>query len=98
MARNRRYMINNIVQQFGLAKLARISRRGFFAPLMGLIVAALTFGTPAQDSGTFRQSGGTKLQPGDIVYVDSGDAIRGGFVIKVDGRTHGKSVLSSGGL
>src|SRR5258708_256195 len=38
-----------------------------------------------------------QLKPGDIVYADSGDAIHGGFIIKVDPLSGQKLVLSSGG-
>src|SRR5579862_5510357 len=38
------------------------------------------------------------LQPGDIVYADSGNAIDGGFIIKVGATTGEQVVLSSGGL
>jgi len=39
-----------------------------------------------------------QLKPGDIVYADSGDAIQGGFLIKVDPLSGQKLVLSSGGF
>jgi sugar lactone lactonase YvrE len=42
------------------------------------------------------QTPGAKLQPGDIIYADSGNAVDGGFVIKVDPATGQKSVISSG--
>jgi sugar lactone lactonase YvrE len=42
------------------------------------------------------QTPGAKLQPGDIIYADSGNAIDGGFVIKVNPATGQKSVISSG--
>jgi len=38
------------------------------------------------------------LQPGDILYADSGDAINGGFVIRIDPGTGQQSVVSSGGF
>jgi len=38
------------------------------------------------------------LKSGDIIYADSGDAIAGGFVIKVDGKTGAQTVVSSGHL
>jgi len=41
---------------------------------------------------------GAKLQPGDTVYVDSGNAIQGGFVIKVNPVTGEKTVIASGSL
>jgi sugar lactone lactonase YvrE len=42
--------------------------------------------------------GQAALNTGDIVYVDSGDAITGGLVIKVDPATGEQSVISAGGL
>src|SRR5216684_2023528 len=91
-------MTHKIIHQFGLAKLAGISRRNFFAPLIGLVGVIFTLGTLAQGPNAFRQNVGVKLQPGDIVYVDSGDAIHGGFVIKVNPVTGEKTVIASGGL
>jgi streptogramin lyase len=38
------------------------------------------------------------LQSGDIVYADSGNAVDGGFIIKVEATTSQQVVLSSGGL
>jgi len=87
------------IQQFGLAKVAGRSRPGFFASIMGTLLTALSLGIFAQNPGSrFLNNSGSRLEPGDIVYVDSGDAIQGGFVIKVDGQTREKSVISSGGL
>src|SRR5262245_23199233 len=98
-ARNKTYMTTNkIIQQFRLTKLASVSRRNFFAPLIGIFVAMFTLGTLAQAPTAFRQRTGLKLQPGDLLYVDSGDAIRGGFVIKVNPFTGEKTVIASGGL
>src|SRR5437879_8922225 len=37
-----------------------------------------------------------QLNPGDIVYTDSGDAINGGFVIKIDSNKV-QTVIASGG-
>jgi len=39
----------------------------------------------------------TGLKPGDIVYADSGNALEGGFIIKVDPDTGSQTVISSGG-
>jgi sugar lactone lactonase YvrE len=38
-----------------------------------------------------------QLQAGDIIYADSGNAIEGGFIVKVDPDTGEQTVLSSGG-
>ncbi|MEY2409583.1 MAG: hypothetical protein QOF48_2253 [Verrucomicrobiota bacterium] len=37
------------------------------------------------------------LNPGDIVYADSGNAVDGGFIIKIDAATGVQTVVSSGG-
>src|SRR5438094_3874221 len=55
-------MATKIIRQFGLAKLASTSRCGFFAPLIGLVLAALTLGTLTQNSSTFRQRGGSQIK------------------------------------
>ena len=44
----------------------------------------------------FSQASGVQLHPGDIVYADSGNAIDGGFVIKVDPATHEQTVIAKG--
>ncbi len=44
----------------------------------------------------FNLSGST-LNPGDIVYADSGNPAEGGFIVKVDHQTGLQSVVSSGG-
>jgi sugar lactone lactonase YvrE len=43
------------------------------------------------------QTLGTKLNPGDILYSDSGNGIDGGFIIKVDATTGQQTVIASGG-
>src|SRR5438552_19083252 len=37
------------------------------------------------------------LKAGDIIYADSGNAIEGGFIIKVDPNTGQQTVIASGG-
>jgi len=53
--------------------------------------AALAQGTQAFN-GAFEQ-----LKPGDILYADSGDAVNGGFIVKVDPTSGEQTVISSGG-
>jgi hypothetical protein len=53
---------------------------------------------PAHAQAGLSKSVSARLQPGDIVYADSGDNLYGGFVIKVNPVAGQKSVLSSGGL
>jgi len=38
-----------------------------------------------------------QLAPGDIVYTDSGDAIQGAFIVKLDPQTRQETVISRGG-
>src|SRR5262249_33776912 len=38
------------------------------------------------------------LSPGDIIYADSGDAITGGLLVKVNPVTGEQIILSAGGL
>jgi sugar lactone lactonase YvrE len=47
---------------------------------------------------SFSLSAAGILKPGDILYTDSGDAINGGCVLKVNPRTGEKTVLARGGL
>jgi len=54
-----------------------------------LMLGATSFGTPAL---------GQALKAGDMVYADSGDWTTGGGIIKVDGATGQKTIISSGGL
>ena len=80
-------------------KPAGILPRRLLTGLIGLLTVAIFIaGALAQDAGAFRKDLSTKLQPGDIVYVDSGDAVHGGFVIKVNPLTGEKTVIASGGL
>lgn len=65
--------------------------RGFAALLVFL-------GSLALASTAFGQNPGFKLNSGDILYVDAGNAVDGGFLIKVDPISHQQTVLSSGGL
>jgi len=56
------------------------------------LISCLSF-----ESRSLSQTIAVQLNPGDIVYTDSGDAINGGFVIKVDSNTGVKTVIASGG-
>jgi hypothetical protein len=63
------------------------ARRTLVATAM---IAVATFGCG------FRALGQVSLKSGDIIYSDSGDAIQGGFIIKVDPATGAQTVISSG--
>jgi len=74
-----------------------VFRRKVLARLMLLgtvVIIITTFGRGFRALG---QSLGVPLKQGDIIYADSGDAIEGGFIIKVDPDTGAQSVISSGG-
>src|SRR6187200_1695413 len=68
----------------------------FHLLLTAALGAVIGFAALAQEtqalSGTFEQ-----LKPGDILYADSGDAVNGGFIIKVDPTSGEQTVISSGG-
>src|SRR5438477_13162671 len=59
--------------------------------------ASLLVGLLLQAPPTLSQAAGVQLHPGYIVYVDSGNAIDGGFVVKVDFVIHDNSGNTSGG-
>jgi len=61
------------------------------------LLAVTTWETPVQGQPSLPSTPGV-LKSGDIIYADSGDAIAGGFVIKVDGKTGAQTVVSSGNL
>src|SRR6266481_4664504 len=61
----------------------RTSRWPFFVMMLALALAAV-------------EARAAKLHKGDIVYADSGDAINGGCIIKVDAQTGVQSILSVG--
>ena len=63
------------------------------------IVTAILAGIAlTQEPSLFSQTPEPKLKTGDIVYADSGNAIDGGFIIKVDPLSGAQTVLASGGL
>jgi len=74
--------------------LYAVSRRKVLARLTMLATAVILITMFGRGFTAFGQ---VSLKPGDIIYADSGDAIQGGFVIKVDPATGEQSVISSGG-
>src|SRR5262245_26323552 len=60
------------------------------------MVAALAVVMGSLELQGVDQSVGMKLNPGDIVYADSGDAIQGGMIIRVDAQSGQQTVISSG--
>ena len=79
------------MQKFALSltQPARFAGRTLAIAFLAAII--LSFNSPLLAQGA-------SLNAGDIVYVDSGDAINGGFVMKVDAATGEESVISSGGF
>ncbi|PWU09580.1 MAG: hypothetical protein C5B50_27090 [Verrucomicrobia bacterium] len=71
------------------------ARRNLLASFATAATLAFMLGAIARETPALGQ---TTLKAGDIVYADSGDAIVGGAIIKVDGVTGVKSVISSGGF
>ena len=88
---------NKQIHRNGPAILAGISRRNLLGPLAALMTAAVIHGTVAQEFTNSSQTSATSLNVGDVVYTDSGNAIEGGFVMKVDWQTGQESVISKGG-
>jgi sugar lactone lactonase YvrE len=88
---------NIIVSHKLLALVACASRSVFSAVLMAVLMDATVIGMPVKVTQTSNYTPSHMLNPGDIVYADSGDAIDGGFIIKVDPATGQKTVISSGG-
>src|SRR6185503_5554801 len=62
-----------------------------------IVTAILAAITLTQESSLIGQTAEPKLKPGDIVYADSGNAIDGGFIIKVDPSSGEQTVIASGG-
>ncbi|HTL54028.1 MAG TPA: hypothetical protein VL361_00055 [Candidatus Limnocylindrales bacterium] len=89
---------NSLFHLLGPVVLTRHSRRNSQIAVSGLTALLVILGSVVWESTGFGQTPGTKLNPGDILYVDSGNTVDGGFVIKVDPISHQETVLSSGGL
>ena len=74
------------------------SRRSASIALIGLAAWLVVLGSVVVEATAFGQIPGSKLNPGDILFADSGNALDGGFIIKVDPNSGQETVLSSGGL
>src|SRR5436189_3867608 len=73
------------------------SRCGALLQAMGLAAGFAVAAALSESSALAGQSVNRKLNPGDIIYADSGDAVHGGFIIKIDASSGEQTVLSSGG-
>ncbi len=82
-----------------VAKPARFSQRELVHRLAAAILLGFSMlNAFAQTHRPAFPLVGSKLNPGDIISADSGNAIDGGFIIKVDPNTAEQTVVSSGGL
>ena len=90
-------MHNRIINQNRSARFAGIPQRQRVIALAALLCGASALGIFAQEPSAIAKTANGKLKPGDIVYADSGNAIEGGFLIKVDPNTGEQTVISSGG-
>ena len=77
--------------------LAALSGNRSCRSLFALLVATILLALFANESKTFGQTAGANLKSGDIVYTDSGDAIDGAFILKLDPQSGQRSILSQGG-
>ena len=70
--------------------------KGFVQLAVGIVLATClsTFAQQPKISGA---NSFAALRPGEIIYADSGNAVQGGFIIKVDPVTGNQSVIASGG-
>ncbi|PWU12070.1 MAG: hypothetical protein C5B50_22200 [Verrucomicrobia bacterium] len=68
------------------------------AQVSAALAATPLFAALASGTRVLAQISAAVLKPGDIVYTDSGDAVHGGYVIKVDPGTGQKTIISSGNL
>src|SRR5580765_366611 len=88
---------NEIISSTELAIIAGASQNAFSAFLSAFLAATVVLGASPHVTQSLSNPGLHTLKPQDIVYADSGNAIDGGFVIKVDPATGGQTVISSGG-
>jgi hypothetical protein len=81
------------------ALIGHQSRSALSKTLTAFMAAAIVLDASVQaaHTQTLNIGGSHVLNPGDIVYADSGNAVDGGFVVKVDPTTGLETVISSGG-
>lgn len=77
-------------------EIAGFSRRNFLARLLPLPLAVAVLGTLPVGSSLRSQTLAPVLSPGDILYSDSGDAIGGACIFKLDSRTGQVMTLAQG--
>src|SRR5258708_827403 len=86
-----------IINQKQPLALAGLSRHHSVWSALALFATTFILTLVGHESKTFGQTAGASLKSGDIVYTDSGDAIAGGFILKLDPQSGQRSVLSQGG-
>src|SRR5260221_11532337 len=81
-----RHNLNTNIQSFKTSR-GTFSMTAAFAITL---ISCLSF-----ESRSLSQTIAVQLNPGDIVYTDSGDAINGGFVVKDDSYTGMVTIVGS---
>src|SRR6266446_3828500 len=87
-------MRHNLMNQ-NRSEITSKGSRSAFSKTTAFVITLLS--GLAMESRASSQVPAVQLNPGDIIYTDSGDAINGGFVIKVDPNTKVQTVIASGG-
>ena len=95
---SRTVQTHSLIHQLAPARLARCSHRDTSIALIIYSAVLVVLGSVVLECTAFGQASGFKLNPGDILYADSGNALDGGFVIKLDANSGQETVLSSGGF
>src|SRR5438105_8281202 len=75
-----------------------ISRRDFTKSLIAFLAPGALIRALGQSLPSAGMSQSNIPKPGSIIYVDSGDAIKGGIIIAVDPVTHEQTELAAGKL
>jgi hypothetical protein len=87
---------NQFISYTAAANFSGCARLAISARFVGVLMTAMALAAPAK-SRISTATASHLLAPGDIVFADSGDAVNGGFLVKVDPATGQKTVISSGG-
>ncbi len=79
-----------------LANRTSLSRCPFFASWVRFVTMTVMLALFLSELLAFAQTIGVKLSADDVICADSGDAVHGGFIIRVDPKTGEQVVISSG--
>src|SRR6266700_298999 len=85
-------MKNNKSITYTKSALIAGTSRSVFSAILTAVMAASAQVTQGSNNPVLHT-----LKPGDIVWADSGNAIDGGFIIKVDPATGQQTIISCGG-